>query len=106
MKKRIYYITKGGAIANQKQMRWTYEMITGKKVSENKGAYIRWLDTQLTSGNYWFWGPLTEVQLLQYHKKLDAVIQYRNYAGCTLSQAKEVIELLLVGMKANNYPFV
>lgn len=51
-------------------------------------------------------GVRLRVQLLQYHKKLDAVIQYRNYTGSTLSQAKEVIELLLAGMKAKNIPFI
>lgn len=106
MKKRIYYITGSGTILNQRQMRWAYEGSTGKNVSDNEGAYIRWLDAQLTSGNYWFWGPLTEVQLLQYHKKLDAVIQYRNYTGCALSQAKEVIDLLQAGMKAKNIAFI
>lgn len=106
MKKRIYYITVGGTMLSQRQMRWAYEGSTGKKVSENEGAYIRWLDEQLTSGNYWFWGPLTEVQLLQYHKKVDAVIQYRGYTGCTLAQAKEVIDLLQAGMKAKNIPFI
>lgn len=106
MKKRIYYITQSGTMLTQRQMHVTYEGATGKKVLDNEGEYIRWLDEQLTSGRYWFWGPLTEVQLLQYHKKLDAVMQYRNYAGCTLGQAKEVIELLLAGMKAKNIPFV